>query len=243
MKPDGAGIRRLVDIEQVKPALARLATLLEDDDDLIGYLRALTHFALLEVPSCVGVSITVIAEDVPYTVSATDLCAQTLDAVQYVDGGPCVDTAVSGSATEVADVFDEQRWHAYAVSSAAAGVRSSLSLPVLFHGNTVGALNLYGGTREAFDDRAHMLAELVSGHAALAIRNADLPMRTADDAAALDRVLEAQPDSVVEQAVGVLVQQKGLTPEEARRQLRHAAARAGIEPASLAQSIVELNES
>lgn len=232
-----------MDIEQLKPALAKLSNLLDDDNDLIGYLRAITHFAVLEVPDCVGVSITVVAEDVPYTVCATDLRAQTLDAVQYVDDGPCVDTARVGSRTEVVDVLDEQRWHAYAVAAAAAGVRSSLSLPVLFHGRTIGALNLYGGTPDAFDDRAHMLAELVSGHAALAIRNADLPMRTAQDAAALESVLRAEPDSIVEQAVGVLVQLKNLTPDEARRQLRNAASRAGIEPVNLAKSIIALDES
>lgn len=231
-----------MDIEQLKPALAKLSSLLEDDDDLIGYLRAISHFALLEVPDCVGVSITIVAEAVPYTVSATDPRAQTLDAVQYVADGPCVDTADVGSPTDVPDVLDEQRWHAYASAAAAVGVRSSLSLPLLFHGHTIGALNLYGGTPEAFDDRAHLLAEMISGHAALAIKNADLPMRTADDAAALDSVLLAEPDSIVEQAVGVLVRMKDVTPDEARRQLRQAASRAGIEPVNLARSIIALHD-
>jgi GAF domain-containing protein len=231
-----------VDIEDLGPALARLSALSEEEDDVLSYLRAITHFALLEVPDCVGVSITLVVADVPYTVNATDpsMAVRSLDGIQYLADGPCVTTAEQGSPTDVPDILNEQRWQAYAEASAAAGIRSSLSLPLLYEGETIGALNLYGSRPGAFDDRAHMLAEIVSGHAALAIMNADLSMRTAEDAAAIESASRSASDRLLDEAIGLLVQLKDLPPEEARRQLRDAAGRAGIEPERFAESIVRL---
>jgi GAF domain-containing protein len=233
-----------VDIEQLRPELTRLSALLDPDDEIISYLQAITHFALLEVPLCVGVSITLVEDGVPYTVTATAPEVAVVDATQYLDSGPCV-TAVSmeDPALEVPDVLDERRWQLFAQVAAAKGVRSSLSLPILFEGATVGALNLYGSTPDAFDDRAHMLAEMVSGHAAMAIKNADLSLRTASDAAATAAATESASPAVVEQALGVLMQLKQISPDEARRQLEDAATRARIDVIRLAEGLVALAES
>jgi GAF domain-containing protein len=229
-----------VDFDRLQPALADLSA--EFEEDLVGYLRAITRFALNEVPQCVGISITIIDDQgIPFTVTATDPYVRTLDGTQYLDDGPCLDSIRHGDPIAVDDVLDERRWHAYAESAAARGIRSSLSLPLLFDGSTIGALNLYGSSPAAFDDRAHLLAELISGHAALAIRNADLSLQMADRAAVTSAAPSAEPDSRVEQAVTVLAQHKQLSPDEARHRLHSAAARAGSRPAQLAEAIFALN--
>jgi GAF domain-containing protein len=227
-----------VDFERLQPALARLSA--EFEEDLVGYLRAMTRFALSELPGCVGVSITVVDEDgIPFTVTATDPDVQAVDATQYLHDGPCLHSLRHEVPTAVDDVLDEKRWHAYAESTAARGIRSSLSLPLLFDGSTIGVLNLYGGSPAAFEDRAHLLAELVSGHAALAIMNADLSLHTAELALTTQAAV-ADPDPRIEQAVGILSYQQEISPEEARRRLRSAATRAGIDPAQLAEAILAL---
>jgi GAF domain-containing protein len=229
-----------MDIDEVRPELDRLSRLLRTDDDLVDYLRSITHFVVLEVPHCVGISITVVCDDVPFTVVATATQLRQVDAVQYVDGGPCVDTGTFGAENDVPDVLDERRWHLYAQTAAAAGIRSSLSLPLLFEGETVGALNLYGDTPDAFQDRAHVLGEMVSGHAALAISNADLSMLTTELAAS--SAAEAAPHPAVERAVGVLMQYKHLEAQDARALLRSSAAYAGVDVLDLAKALLHIAE-
>lgn len=232
-----------MDIEAVRRQLAHLGELLDDpDEDLIAYLGAIIHFALLELPTCVGVSVTVVDGDVPYTVTATGPQTRVVDAAQYVSDGPCLATAAHGDLTEVPDVLDEHRWGLYARAAAAEGVQSSLSLPLLFEHEIIGAVNFYGGTPQTFDDRAHMLAELISGHAAYAMRDADLSLRTRELAAATDVAAEAlgSPDDAVEQAVGLLMQLQDIKARPARGRMHSAADRAGIDASTLARALLEL---
>src|SRR4051794_12618716 len=228
-----------MEFARVQPALDRLAAVFEDD--LVGYLKAITRFALLEVPQCVGISITIVDDDgIPFTVTATDPQVRAVDGMQYVDDGPCLTALSEGSVMTVGDVLDESRWHAYAESAAARGIRSSLSLPLLFDGETIGALNLYGNSPDAFDDRAHLLAELISGHAAMAISNADLSLRSAQFATDTAVAQASEPDPRIEEAVAVLARRKNVPADEAHRLLRDAANRAGIGAAQLAEGILGL---
>jgi GAF domain-containing protein len=237
------GTNACMDKQCLESALDRLSTLLDESDDLLGYLRAIARFAVLEVPGCVGLSITIYDDEgVPYTVLASDPQAQRIDAMQYLSDGPCVDTLDEGRPTDVPDILDERRWAEYARTAAAVGVRSSLSLPMLYENEIVGALNLYGGTPNTFDDSAHLLAELVSGHAALAIHNADLSMRTSELAADTERDLARTSEERLELAVQVMLRTDGVTDVSAREQIRSAAARAGIAVSAVVESIIALDE-
>lgn len=89
----------------------------------------MTDIALRLLPSCVGVSITVLVDGDPFTVTATSEAMATVDASQYLLDGPCVEGARSGEPVLVGDVLDEGRWQAFAQTAAAQGIRSSLSIP------------------------------------------------------------------------------------------------------------------
>src|SRR4051794_24582082 len=82
------------------------------------------------VPSCVGVSVGVVQFGLTFTLVSTAECASAMDAVQYVAGGPCVDSGLGQVELVVDDVLDERRWQQFAVSSAAAGIQSSASMPL-----------------------------------------------------------------------------------------------------------------
>src|SRR3954453_11065582 len=99
-----------MDPELLRPELARLRAMLADDtqDELFGYLAAITRFALLELPTCVGISITVMDAGIPYTVTATGPGTRIADAAQYVDHGPCLATAVDGSVTDLPEIGQGQ---------------------------------------------------------------------------------------------------------------------------------------
>jgi AmiR/NasT family two-component response regulator len=73
-----------------------------------------------------------------------------------------------------------------------------------------------------------------------AVRNADLAMATRGRA---ERAADdLRRDAVVDQAVGVLIAQRGSGVEEARATLADAAARAGISQVQAAEIIVQLRQ-
>jgi len=180
------------------------------------------------VPELVGLSLGMLEDQVTLTlVSSTEEIAA-IDAVQYLDGGPCIDALQGPSDIEVAvaDLFDEARWQMYARATAAMGVASSLSLPVSHEGRVVGGVNLYATTADAFEGLHEAIAGAVGSTAEQAVANADLSFSTQLQARrAPDRVRE-QAD--IDIAVGIIAESQQVDVAQARQRLRDAAARAGI---------------
>jgi GAF domain-containing protein len=131
-------------LPEVRAAAGRLAALADETLDLVQGLEAVSALALVLLPACVGVSITVVVDGDPFTVTATSEDVKVVDGTQYLDGGPCVASSESAEDVCVVDVLDEQRWQLYAQAAASNGIRSSLSMPLRSgSGDAIGALNLY----------------------------------------------------------------------------------------------------
>jgi GAF domain-containing protein len=183
------------------------------------------------VPELVGLSLTVVEDGVTFTLVASDEGAAAIDLTQYVDGGPCQEGMEIGQVVQVDidDLFDEQRWLSYARASAAHGVASSLSLPVLQDGEPVLGINLYASTPGAFEGRQEELAAALGASATHIVTNADLPFRTRLQAARALELITEQRDFEV--GVGVLAAHLDITVQEATEQILNLAARAGVAPA------------
>jgi hypothetical protein len=76
---------------------------------LLRGLDLLADVAVALVPSVVGVSLTVVVDDEAFTITATDAATAAVDAVRYLDGGPCLDAAAGQDQVAVGDVLDEER--------------------------------------------------------------------------------------------------------------------------------------
>lgn len=74
-------------IPEVREAATRLAAVADETLDLVQRLEAVSLLAVTLLPSCVGVSITVLVDGDPFTVTATSPDIASLDATQYLDGG------------------------------------------------------------------------------------------------------------------------------------------------------------
>jgi len=189
------------------------------------------------MPGLVGFSITVVEQGVTFTYLASGLDVAGLDAVQYLDGGPCEEAIEEGETIELdhQDLMDEGRWRLFAQAGDSSGVASTLSLPILEHGQVVGGVNLYGAGADTFEGRHEELASLFGAWAPGAVSNADLSFRSRLEAAgAVERLEEL---AMVDLAVGVLVAAHGIGPDEARARLEGAAARAGVGLAQVAQLV------
>lgn len=205
-------------------------------------LKRLTTAAQRLVPGLVGVSLGLVAEDVVLTFVATGVDVATLDAVQYADDGPCLEAVRNGETvhTDTESLLDEGKWQLFAQASAAAGMRSSLSMPFRRDGVVTGGVNLYGEAADTFEGHVEMLAAMFGAWAPGAVTNADLSFTTRREAVKTPERLRSRAH--VDHAVGILVSAKRLDTATARENLIDAAERAGVAVHVLARALVDVLE-
>jgi GAF domain-containing protein len=208
------------------------------DEDLLGQLLDLANRAREIVPDLVGVSVARLADNVTFTLVASDADIAVLDAIQYAAGGPCVDAAHAGQVREFNDddILDEERWQIFAEATAAHTVRSTLTLPVVADGRTVGTVNLYAASTRAFVEHHEALAQVFGAWAAGAVANADLSFTTRRQARATPERLRER--GMIDVAVGILAATFDVDFDAAEARLRTAATYAGVTIAQLAKDIV-----
>jgi len=218
--------------------LQRLAQL--GDDQLGKDLGEAASALSARVPGLVGFSLTVVEQGITLTYLTTAFPLAGLDALQYLDGGPCEEAVDTGSIVESDSeaLMDEGRWSLFARGSESCGVGSTLSLPILEGDRVVGGVNIYGTSADTFVGRHEELAALFGAWAPGAVTNADLSFSSRLEAAqAVGRLDDL---GVVDLAVGLLAAAHGVSPAEARGRLHHAAARAGVAVVEVAQLVVDI---
>ena len=222
---------------ETREALAEFVTL--DDPDVDVLLAELGRTAHAIVPELVGLSLGLAHEGLTFTLLSSNDGVASIDAAQYVDGGPCVEVTegrMDSALVDMADPLDEERWQLFSQVSAASGVASSLSLPVYRHDRLVGGVNLYASGSDSFAGRQERLVEALGGRAGEAVANADLSFSTRLDAAAAPQQMRDRIE--IETATGLLAARSGSDLEVAQRLLREAAARAGVSAALVARVLV-----
>src|SRR4051812_49603405 len=73
-------------------------------------LLRMSRRAVEIVPECVGMSLALLEHGLTLTLASSNGLVAGLDAVQYLDGGPCIDGAADGREIEVGDLLEEQAW-------------------------------------------------------------------------------------------------------------------------------------
>jgi GAF domain-containing protein len=189
-------------------------------------------------PECVALSLTVADGGLTFTLVADRPGVGLLDAMQYLDGGPCVSSVANHRIETTSDLpTDEGQWQLFAQAEAITGISSTLSLPVMRGGQTVGGVNLYGSTNDCFDGRHEPLAEACGAWAEGAITNADLGFTSRVRAAAtVERLHDL---GRVDVATGIIADHQEIELALSRSRIRQAAARAGVSEAEFANFILD----
>lgn len=227
-------------LPETTAALAALSVATDYSDDALveefGRAAATTRRI---APQCVGLTLTFVQDGVSFTWVSTDLGAASLDAIQYLDGGPCVHAVENGDVVVDSDdnPISERAWQTFAAATARAGVSSTLSIPLVSDGRVYGGLNLYGSTPRAFDGHHEELAALYGGFAGGAVTNADLSFATMARARTAPRILADTHSSNV--AVGMIMAAHGVTEAAARQRLSEVAARAGVSQGRVAEILLD----
>ena len=203
---------------------------IHDVEDL---LRVIEGWALRAVPECVALSVTLLDEDLTFTLVDASAGGERPRTASEAGG-----RQPTGEA-EPLHALDEAEWADMARERAFEGIASTVSLPVVEEGRAVLNIDLYASTAHAFHDRIDGLVAALGAWQAGAVTNADLGFETLRRAQEAPERLREQ--RLVDVAVGLVAARAGLTTDDALDLLREAAKVAGIgetQAASVAQCLL-----
>jgi GAF domain-containing protein len=223
----------------VDDLLRDLSRVVLADRALEEVLTEITEIAARGVPGAESVSTTMLRGEKPFTAAYSSDMAMQADELQYAeDSGPCMDAGRGGVVLRVDDMLTETRWPRYAARVSEQGVRSSLSVPLPYQGNYIGALNVYSSQPAAFaSEESLSAARDVAEAIAVAVVNADAHHRLGEQARNLQVAMETR--AVIEQAKGVLMAQRRVNPDAAFEILRDASQRYNRKLRDIAVGIVD----
>jgi GAF domain-containing protein len=231
------GVGALPDLEV---GLANLAGLLVGAQPLTETLALIAGYAVGAIPGADGVGL---ALDPPSRVGSRVLGAssdlvRSVDEVQYrLDEGPCLQAVTAGSPQVSGSLGGERRWPRFGPQAGRLGVHSALALPLRVQGRIVGALNVYGRVRDAFDERAVRVAEMYARPAAVSAVNAQMLHSATVLAEQLDRALTSR--ATIDQAIGVVMSRSGASVDEAFDYLRGVSRTDNVKVSTVARRIVD----
>ena len=173
----------------------------------------------------------------PSAIAWSDELAARVELIQQaIPDGPCLSAMRTGLVAGVEDTAQPGQWAEFGARAAAAGVGSSLSVPLTVDDRPVGALNLYAPDAGAFGETrlrwARGIAGAVSGVLALAASRAEQARQVEDLRAALDA------RAVIDQAIGIVMGQQRCTSDKAFDILRRASQRRNVKLRDVAAGIV-----
>jgi len=197
--------------------LTGLAHLVVPTEALDATLQRVADLALHEVDDCDMAGVTLLRDGAPVTAVFTDPEAPEIDVAQYEAGsGPCLDAFRTSSVLRIADTTVDTRWPELCAQAAAAGVRSTLSLPLVVGDTALGALNLYSHRQNGFTDQSTAL--VFAAQAAVVLANSQAYWAAHNLSVQLENALTTR--AVIEQAKGILMATHRCSAEQAFEILR-----------------------
>jgi GAF domain-containing protein len=215
--------------------------LLDQFEDVSQFLDQLVQRAVEQTPGSEACGLTLEQAGRGLTVSYAGELARRADERQYeLDDGPCLQSLRTGEVVSVADMAEETRWGPYPQRAMEAGVRSSLSLPLVVGGRGRGALNLYATRPAAFTATDERTAAAWAGQASGAL---SVAWRMAEHETVVEHLNRGLVNrQIIGQAVGLLMAQRRCTGEEAFGFLRAASQRSNEKLREVAARLVAGHE-
>ena len=212
-----------------------------------GTLQQIVEFAQVTVEGCDAASISLVTPKGISTPVSSDPIALEIDSFQYEYGeGPCLDAISIEPMLYANDLTIDVRWPKFGPVAVSLGMRSLLSCRLSAE-ETLGSLNLYARSPQAYGSVGRTKALIFATHAAIALAAAGV---LASANVALDTELRRSENleialssrEVIGQAEGILIERERITPEEAFTVLRRASQNLNLRLRDLAQHVVDTGE-
>jgi GAF domain-containing protein len=217
----------------------RLQDLVLKTADVKEMLDQLAEFSALTLadPAAAFCSITLMQRKKPVTVASSEESAVRLDETQYGAGdGPCLAAIREEAAVHIPDVNSERRWPDYTAAAMAAGVGSSLSVPLRLDGEAEAGLNMYSTRSHGFTRKDIEMVEAYAYHASKALRLAVRISQLAEAKANLVAAMESR--TVIDLATGALMAQNRCSQETAMKILKIASSTRNVKLRDIAASVI-----
>ena len=215
-------------LREITARIASASTFTTAIDDVLKVTTAL-------MPPYVRCGITLITQGEPALFAATGLPDEVLDETGHAGGdGPCLEAVRTRDIVLSENLSAEQRWPAWVAAARRHRIASVLSYPFDIDPRNLGALDLYANRKNAFSHELPVIAMLIADHASLLLLSR---LRQ------LDQEAMEPGDATTERAIGIVMAQRGCTPEQALGHLREAATHLGVGLPAVAEGWYERSPS
>lgn len=216
-------------------ALAAVISSLVRDYDTVGTLSQLCEDCADVMAAAAGI---MLADGGPLEMmAASSHRAADIDLYEIQAGeGPCIEAASTGKAVTASSGEEIiARWPTFGSRAVAAGFLAAVACPLYWHGNVIGAINVFLPDARTVDGDGQRVVQAFADVATIAIIHAGLA--PADNLTRITRrALAAR--TVIEQAKGVIAARTGLDMADAFDHLRALAHESGVLLETLAQDLV-----
>ena len=225
----------------VREGLAALSKFFVGENSLEQTLQRVIELTQTTLPSVDMVAITMLNGDAePSTTVFTDEVAAQIDQAQYDAGsGPCLEAFRDCTAIRIESMIDDGRWPLFAAAALHNGVLSTLSMPLVASGRSVGAMNLYSRNAHAFTAEDERIAATFAEHAAIPLANAQAYWEAFEMSANLNEAMNSR--ATIEQAKGIIMSLAKVSADKAFEMLRETSQAQQCKVRDLAIEIVLRN--
>ena len=198
---------------RTRRALDRLTTLVVNSGTLDDTLTAILDIATDAFAEAAAVSVSLTIDGQLQPAASTTSWAANLDAAQIRDqAGPIADAVAGRTVVVSADLSDDDRWK-LAESVGADASRGALSAAIVVGDEVSGVVSVYATSGSGFDSHAMLTAGMLAAQASLAVGWHLERRNHRAQTEAWERALASRDQ--IGQAKGILMEQNGLTAEQA----------------------------
>ncbi|MUN64919.1 GAF domain-containing protein [Kocuria sediminis] len=224
---------------ELTSVFARIQDMLLSQEQAAVAVHQLAQVAQDLIPSSAGAGVSLIDTDGARTsTGSTDDLVEAADALQYELGeGPCLSAWATATLQRSNDTTDEDRWPQWSAAAAALGIRSILSVPLVFQGRCLGAMKVYATVDNAFTGHEEQQLGLLAAVAATLLGAAQTREAPQKLSAALQSGLGDR--QAIDRATGMLMEQRATDPDDAHAVLITASLAQGRPMVEVARQILQ----
>jgi hypothetical protein len=203
-----------LDMSVFEAVAAGIGRYFVDDPTVDATLQRVADLGLKALPMSSDVGITLTVAHRPCTRVYTATRVVDIDDAQYANNdGPSLDAMEWNEPRVIGSTREHGRWRHFRMQALEHGVLSTMSLPMRTQGGTVGALNFYAPTEDAYREPQLRVGALFAQQGAFVLAYWEARNKGDD----LLKAMESR--ATIDQAKGIIMATMRCTPDEAMTML------------------------